>query len=187
MSKLNRLWSLLVLFAFVATSVPAFTPGEAVAGKTTVAKKKRAPVKKKAASRAVKKPARTRKATAGAGTQRWKNKLRKDGQPYRKPGPKTDPNAPHNKKIRQLIRAEKKKGLEHIGGGSKTEVTIATPGGHKPYRRADASFRDPKTGQVFHHNVGLKTQKGRPISRERKALDDVRGAGEKMEFHEYKK
>ena len=172
----TRFFSLLVLAAFAVTTFGVSALDLAAAAKRTVAKKKpaaRGGIKKKPAT--------------GPGSERWKNKVRKDGKAYAKPGPKTDPKAPHNKKIRAVIRAEKRKGLEHIGGGTKTEITIQTPGGNRPYRRADASFRDPKTGEVFHHNVGLKTKKGRPIARERKALDDVHGAGEKMEFHEYKK
>ncbi|HEX8452390.1 MAG TPA: DUF6531 domain-containing protein [Longimicrobium sp.] len=129
--------------------------------------------------------------TEGAGTQRWKNKVTKSGRPYRKPGPKTSANAAHNKKIRQIIRQERAAGLEHIGGGSKTEIVIKTPGGDKPYRRADASFRDPATGKITHHNVGLQNLNGTPIARERRALDDIRDYAARkhrsIKFHPYKK
>ncbi len=125
-----------------------------------------------------------------AGTQRWKNKKTKSGRPYRKPGPKTNPRAPHNKKIRQVIRQEKAKGKIHIGGGSKTELIVKTPNGKKPYRRMDASFRDPTTGKIEHHNVGLSNRgRGDPIARERDALDDVRTYGppkdQNITFHSY--
>ncbi len=76
-----------------------------------------------------------KKGCGGAGSERWKNKKTKDGQPYKKPGPKTDPEAPHNKKIQEIIDQEKAKGKIHIGGGSgsgnKTEITIPTDGGAK--------------------------------------------------------
>jgi len=124
------------------------------------------------------------------GTQRWRNKKTKSGRPYKKPGPKTDPNAPHNKKIRQIIRDEKAKGKIHIGGGSKTEIVLQTPGGKKPYRRMDASFRDPKTGKVEHHNVGLSNRgRGDPIARERDAISDVQNhaptTDQNITFHSY--
>ncbi|QRK12982.1 hypothetical protein JQX13_24880 [Archangium violaceum] len=108
------------------------------------------------------------------GTQRWKNKITKSGRPYRKPGPKTKKNEGQNKKIYEIIAREKKNGLIHIGGGNKTEKTIFTPGGKKPYRRADISFRDPKTGKIIHYNVGkVKKRGGAKIKREQDAFDDI--------------
>ncbi len=126
----------------------------------------------------------------GAGTQRWKNKKTKDGSPYRKPGPKTDLNAPHNKKINDIIEVEKAKGMEHMGGGNLTEVVVTTKGGHKPYRRMDASFKDPETGELFHHNVGKSNRKrGDAIARERRAIEDVENfaprADNNITFHSY--
>ena len=122
------------------------------------------------------------------GTQRWKNNVTKSGRPYRKPGPKTNPNAPHNKKSREIIEREKKKGMKHIGGGNLPEKVVRTEGGKKPYRRMDASFKDPKTGKVTHYNVGKKTQKvdsstGEPvpIKRERDAIKDVKTTAPKKD------
>jgi RHS repeat-associated protein len=130
------------------------------------------------------------KRCGNVGSQRWSKKVTKDGRPYKKPGPKTDPNGPHNKKIQAIIDEETAKGKVHIGGGSKTEITISTPGGHKPYRRADASFRDPVTGEISHHNVGRATKDGSPIARERRARDDIRDKAlpenRNVTFHEYK-
>ncbi|MEO8961913.1 MAG: DUF6531 domain-containing protein [Ginsengibacter sp.] len=124
------------------------------------------------------------KGTYGKQSQRWKNKKRKDGKPYRKPGPK--PNGKHSKKIREIIRREKAKGKEHIGGGAKTEITIATPGGAKDSRRMDASFRDPNTGAINHINVGVSNKNGTPVVREREALNDSRNAGNTVDFESYK-
>ncbi|HMW46681.1 MAG TPA: RHS repeat-associated core domain-containing protein [Marinagarivorans sp.] len=126
----------------------------------------------------------------GPGTQRWKNKRTKSGRPYKKPGPKKSPSAPHNKKIREIIRQEKAKGKIHIGGGSKTELIINTSGGKKPYRRMDASFRDPVTGNIEHHNVGKSNRgNGQPIARERDAISDVQNhappADRDITFHSY--
>jgi hypothetical protein len=112
-----------------------------------------------------------------------------NGEPYAKPGPKTDVNAPHNAAIRGIVEQQKAKGLTHIGGGDLTELLIATPGGVKPFRRADASFRDPVTGEVLHFNVGRKNLRGDPIIREREALLDIiqRGdpANRRIKFREY--
>jgi hypothetical protein len=101
------------------------------------------------------------------------NKTTKDGWPYRKPGPKTDPSAPHNKRIGEIVEEMRSQGWEHIGGYNKVERYIQTPSGFKPYRRMDVSFRNPITGQELHVNVGLKRMRGGPIMRERRALLDV--------------
>jgi RHS repeat-associated protein len=130
---------------------------------------------------------------SASGTQRWKDKVTKDGRPYNKPGPKTDPNAPHNRKVNEIIAEEKAKGREHVGGGTGpgglTEISVETPGGNKPYRRMDASFRDPQTGEVVHHNVGLENKRGDAIKRERDAIEDVTTkadpADRNLTFHGY--
>ena len=114
----------------------------------------------------------------GPGSGRWQNKITKSGRPHKKPGPKTDPNAPHNSKIQEVIARMKSQGFEHIGGGKRTEISIPTPGGLRPYRRMDASFRDPRSGSVIHYNVGQTNLRGDPIMRERKALVDVMVHGE---------
>ena len=112
-------------------------------------------------------------------------KVTKEGKPHKKPGPKKDPDAPHNAKINEIIERETKKGKKHIGGGrviSKDmppEIIIDTPDGIKPKRRMDLSFEDPITGEITHYNVGLKNKgtknkKGGPVSRENEALNDVK-------------
>jgi len=108
----------------------------------------------------------------GLSGQRYLDKVKLDGKPYAKPGPKTDPEAPHNKMIRQIIKDETDKGLDHIGGGTKTEKVLQTPGGFKPVRRPDVSFEDPVTKEITHHNVGMGVHQ--PIIREREALQDIR-------------
>lgn len=110
--------------------------------------------------------------TSSRQRDRYKDKVRKDGQPYEKPGPK--PNGEHRKKIDEILKRELDRGLEHLGGGPETEVTVDTKNGYKPYRRADLTFRDPVTGKIQHHNVGLSNVSGEPILREREALEDFR-------------
>jgi len=99
------------------------------------------------------------------------------------------PTAPHNKKIREIIKREKSKGSKHKGGGSKKEVIIDTGLGKdpkKPYRRMDATFND-KDGKEYHINVGLENQDGTPIKRERDAIEDVKGVGKDIKFEPYGK
>lgn len=130
--------------------------------------------------------------TGKPGTQRWKNKVRNDGKPYSKPGPKSD--GAHNDKIQQIIDREVAAGNTHVAGGvysGKAEMTIDTTGGYKDTRRPDATFKD-KNGNIYHYNVGKSNiRKGTekngvdPIIREREALDDIRSAGETIHFEPY--
>jgi hypothetical protein len=129
----------------------------------------------------------------GAGTERWSRKFKKNGDPYKKPGPKSE--GAHNDKIEEVIQQKTKEGHTHIGGGvyrGKPEVTIETSNGSKTTRRADATFKDKDTGETGHVNVGRKNKRSGsekdgvdPLKRERDALKDVRDAGENIEFHPY--
>jgi RHS repeat-associated protein len=124
----------------------------------------------------------------GKGTGRWKRKTTKSGNPFKKPGPKPYGEGDHNAKIAQIIRREKrKKGVTHIGGGSKTEIIIDTPGGFKDERRMDASF-ERANGERYHINVGRTLQDGKTgIIRERQALKDVLDEGIEVTFEGYGK
>jgi RHS repeat-associated protein len=124
----------------------------------------------------------------GLSGQRWLGKTKKDGTPYNKPGPKSKGSGDHNAKIEEIINRESaKEGVTHIGGGSKTEVIIDTQGGHKPYRRMDASF-ERVDGSKYHINVGRTLDDGvTGISRERQAIDDVRKKGHDISFEGYGK
>ncbi|WP_115968427.1 DUF6443 domain-containing protein [Chryseobacterium pennae] len=70
----------------------------------------------------------------------------------------------------------------------KKEVMVRTPDGTKTKRFVDVEGTNPTTGEVKQIQVGKQTQKGKPISRERKALDDIEGAtGVRPEFKPYNK
>jgi len=124
----------------------------------------------------------------GKEKNRWLNKVKKDGTPYKKPGPKSKGTGDHNAKIEEIIQRESAKpGVEHIGGGSKTEIIIDTNGGHKPIRRMDASF-ERADGSVYHINVGKTLEDGKTgVIRERLALEDVKNAGKEITFEGYGK
>ncbi|MCL5247599.1 RHS repeat-associated core domain-containing protein [Cellulophaga sp. 20_2_10] len=124
----------------------------------------------------------------GLSGQRWMGKTKKDGTPHNKPGPKAKGTGDHNAKIDEIIkREEAKKGVKHVGGGSKAEIIIDTQGGNKPYRRMDASFERPN-GSRYHINVGRTLTDGKTgIIRERLALEDVKGKGHKVTFEGYGK
>ena len=121
--------------------------------------------------------------------QRWMTKTKKDGTPYKKPGPKTKGTGAHNEKTEEIIKRESAKpGVTHIGGGmEKTENIINTPNGSKPYRRMDASFKRAD-GSIYHINVGRTLEDGKTgIKRERQALEDVLNAGYDVSFEGYGK
>ncbi len=114
----------------------------------------------------------------------------------KKRGPKTDQNAPHNRKIREIgddIRADPTKRLIAGGGRGGQEIVTPTPGGHKPNRRADVLYEDIPTGEVRGINVGKaklgrgksRVGRGDPIKREAEAIEDLEGAGIPMEFVPY--
>jgi uncharacterized protein RhaS with RHS repeats len=105
-------------------------------------------------------------------------------------GPVPKGKGEHNAIIKQVIEEKIAQGLEHIGGGSLTELIVDTKG-HKSKRRPDASFQD-KLGNISHVNVGRKNKRDGceegaidPIIREREALEDLRNAGENITFKHY--
>jgi hypothetical protein len=112
-----------------------------------------------------------------------------DPEPQKR-GPKPKHEGPHNQTVDKRIEELKGKlgeDWEHVGGGSKTEFTVKTPGGTKDSRRLDITFRNKKTGKLYHEQVG-RTEKstGQPVKREREAIDDINEAtGIKPKFTPY--
>jgi RHS repeat-associated protein len=95
-------------------------------------------------------------------------------------GPSIDPNAPHNKMIRET--AERiTDGVVIAGGGIKPEKLIPTPGGFKSGRRPDILVQRPD-GTKYGINVGKQGKYKTPIKREAQAIWDLEGAGVEMYF-----
>jgi RHS repeat-associated protein len=89
----------------------------------------------------------------------------------------------HRAKVEEVVADVKSRGLK-----PQTELRVDTPGGAKGTRYVDVAGVDPKTGKVTElHQVGKKTKGGEPVSRERKAIDDIEKArpGDKVTFHPY--
>jgi RHS repeat-associated protein len=124
----------------------------------------------------------------GLAGQRWAGKTKKNGTPYSKPGPKSAGTGDHNAKINEIINRESAKpGVTHTGGGSKTEVTIQTPGGQKDTRRMDTSFKRAD-GSAYHVNVGRTLEDGKTgVKRERVAMQDAVNNGHDVSFEGYGK
>ena len=82
----------------------------------------------------------------------------------------------HREKILQRIEELKAQGYKLVAGGEKSEATIKTTGGFKNSRRPDIMMTAPD-GTDYYENVGrsLRAKDGTitPVSRERKALDDI--------------
>lgn len=94
-----------------------------------------------------------------------------------KTGPKPKGTGPHNLTIERRInelQLQLGPDWEHVGGGSLTEHYIRTPDSltHQA-RRPDITFRNKKTGEYYHENVGKIEASGIPVKRERGALDDL--------------
>jgi hypothetical protein len=56
------------------------------------------------------------------------------------------------------------------------EVRVQTPGGAKQNRYVDVQGTNSSTGEMQQVQVGKQNKNGTPVSRERKALDDVEKA-----------
>lgn len=94
-----------------------------------------------------------------------------------KRGPKTDPAAPHNAKIRAEAEALEGSGNKIVaGGGKRKEQLIETRGGHKTGRRPDILYETPD-GSLRGRNVGRTRADGSPVKREAEALEDLNGPG----------
>ncbi len=93
-----------------------------------------------------------------------------------KRGPKTDPDAPHNKTIRAEAERLKAEGNTIIAGGGEKELLIPTPGGNKEGRRPDILYQTPE-GELRGLNVGRTKADGTPVPREAAALNDLNGPG----------
>jgi hypothetical protein len=94
-----------------------------------------------------------------------------------RPGPSTNPMAPHNRTIREL--GDALVDLRYIiesGGWRKKEVLIPTIGGIRQGRRPDIIYRTP-SGERRGINVGRTRPDGTPVRREVEALSDLNGPG----------
>jgi RHS repeat-associated protein len=91
----------------------------------------------------------------------------------------------HQDKIKDRARELSDEGhtLE-AGGGEKPEETVRTPGGNKESRRPDITTTDPN-GNPYRENVGRRNQDGTPVSRERKAQEDIKNATGQCGFSSY--
>ena len=96
-----------------------------------------------------------------------------------KRGPKTDPLAPHNAKIKEVADKLEAEGNTVIAAGGarpEGEQSVSTKGGLKERRRPDIIYVTPD-GQVRGVNVGETKADGTPVKREAEALKDLNGAG----------
>jgi hypothetical protein len=117
---------------------------------------------------------------SGAGGEDFPNKR----------GPKTDPDEPHNRKIREVAEQLEREGNKIVaagGGRGEREKVVNTLGGLLNKRRPDIIYRTP-SGELRAVNVGLAGKDGKPIEREQQALDDLNGpAGLPTTFVPYNK
>ncbi|WP_322037798.1 RHS repeat-associated core domain-containing protein, partial [Burkholderia cepacia] len=91
-----------------------------------------------------------------------------------KRGPKPKGEGPHNAAIDAWGQEVQANGGRVIsGGGVSNEVLIRTPGGHKEGRRTDITYED-KDGRLIHGQVGRTKADGTPVTREVKAMEDLR-------------
>ncbi len=98
-----------------------------------------------------------------------------DEKKGKKRGPSTNPDAPHNKKIREEAAKElaANPGSRIVaGGGVEPEVVVKTPGGIKESRRPDIIIRYAD-GSLHGINVGRTMADGSPVPREVDARRDL--------------
>ena len=90
----------------------------------------------------------------------------------------------HQDKIKDRIQELEDQGHTHEAGGDKPEETVDTPGGNKQSRRPDITTRDPD-GNPYRENIGRQNKDGTPVSRERKAQQDIQDATGQCAFTAY--
>ncbi|MCI7632439.1 MAG: hypothetical protein MSS80_00140, partial [Mollicutes bacterium] len=91
----------------------------------------------------------------------------------------------HQSKINEIVAEAQKRGLKYI-----KEYRFKTPNGYKKNRYADVVILDSKNRVMEIHQVGRTTKKHKkPVSRERKAIRDIRKSndynGAKIFYHPY--
>ncbi len=94
-------------------------------------------------------------------------------RPAKKRGPKPFGTGAHNLKIREVAQGVRD-GKVIAGGQIRglPEAVVRTPGGVKSSRRPDILVQRPD-GSLYGINVGLRDARGRPIRREREAINDL--------------
>jgi len=85
---------------------------------------------------------------------------------------------PHGKKggpAHQAGIEDVKNDIESRGLEPVDELRVKTPNGEKSSRFIDVAAKDPATGEIVEvHQVGKTTKSGKPVSRERKAMKDIK-------------
>lgn len=90
----------------------------------------------------------------------------------------------HQAVIEEAGQELKKEGFTSI----KKEVMVRTPDGAKSKRFVDIEGTNPVTKEVKQVQVGKQNKNGTPVSRERKAMDDIEAVtGKRPEFRPYNK
>lgn len=88
----------------------------------------------------------------------------------------------HQDKVKEVMESLDKEGFKVI----ETEVRIETPSGSKKARYIDVRGINKATGEIKDVQVGRQNKNGTPVSRERKALEDVeRETGKRPYFVPY--
>lgn len=106
-------------------------------------------------------------------------------------GPKTVPNPygknggpAHQEVVESIVMDIESRGLK-----ARKEYRVDTPEGKKSRRYVDVVAEDKDGNVVEMHQVGKQTRKGKPIARERVAIEDIAnapgGRGISMTFHPY--
>jgi RHS repeat-associated protein len=88
-------------------------------------------------------------------------------------------------RVREIEKETKEKHPEWEveAGGTMPERNVPTPGGNRNSRGPDLIFRKPNGERRF-VQVGRTTKKGKPVAREKKALDDLRRVpGSRTKFY----
>jgi hypothetical protein len=89
----------------------------------------------------------------------------------------------HRAKVTEIAADVRNRGLEVV-----TELKVPIPGGQKSTRYVDVAGRDPATKEIVEmHQVGKQTKRGAPVSRERRAIEDIKKACRDQDvcFHPY--
>jgi hypothetical protein len=99
-----------------------------------------------------------------------------------------NPNGKKGSTAHQQKVSEVEKTLQDDGYETQREVKVNTPRGEKRSRFIDVQGKKPQSGEMKSVQVGKQNKNGTPVSRERKAINDIQDAtGHKPDFVPYNK
>jgi len=175
----------------LGASVVGFVPGGDIAKAAVKGATKATKVAAKAGAKAADNVGKVVKGSTAAaadglsGAQKGAGKVNAPRGPPSPNGRRGGPE--HQRVVKERIEELQARGHTHTHGGSEPEEFIKAQNGARRHRSPDITMTAPD-GSTYRANVGRATKSGKPVARERRALDDIeRSKGARPDFIPYNK